>query len=124
MILVDSSVWMDHLRRPDAELSALLGARVVLVHPFVMGEIACGSLPNRRQVLHELRALPRAPVAPHDEVLDFVERLALGGRGVGLVDVHLLASALIASRAPLFTRDKRLAGVATELGIGWIEGKG
>lgn len=117
MILVDSSVWMDHLRRTDAELSALLAARVVLVHPFVMGEIACGSLPNRHQVLSELRALPRAPVAPHDEVLGFLDRFALGGRGIGWVDVHLLASTLLAGRALLLTRDKRLRAVAAELGL-------
>ncbi|MDN5923395.1 MAG: type II toxin-antitoxin system VapC family toxin [Xanthomonadales bacterium] len=115
--MVDSSVWMDHLRRADAELSALLAARVVLVHPFVMGEIACASLPNRRQVLNELRALPRAPLVPHDDVMDFLDRIAFGGRGIGWVDVHLLASCLLAGRAPLFTRDKRLRTAAEELGL-------
>lgn len=117
MILADTSVWIDHLRRADRQLSAALAANVVLVHPFVIGELACGALPNRATLLAELAALPQAPVVAHAEVLGFVERYALGGRGIGWIDVHLLASALLAGRAQLWTRDRRLHGVAEELGI-------
>ncbi|MBS0558149.1 MAG: type II toxin-antitoxin system VapC family toxin [Proteobacteria bacterium] len=117
MILVDSSVWVDHLRRRDAELVALLDAGVVMCHPFVIGELACGSLSNRAAFLAELANLPAAPVASHDEALGFVDRHALTGCGIGWVDAHLLASAYLAGRVPLLTRDKRLRAIAGELGI-------
>lgn len=117
MILVDSSVWIDHLRRPNAELSALLGAGVVMCHPFVIGELACGSLPDPQRVLDGLRDLHQAPVATHTEALGFLTRFKLGGRGIGWIDVHLLASAMLAGHAPVFTRDKRLAVIAEELGL-------
>ena len=89
----------------------------VLVHPFVIGELACGNLKNRREVLDLLARLPAAPVATHAEALDFLERRSLMGRGIGLVDVHLLASAALASPARLWTRDRRLATVAAELDL-------
>lgn len=117
MILVDSSVWIDHLRRRDAEIVALLDAGVVMCHPFVIGELACGSLRNRKSFLGELANLPGAPVASHYEAMDFVERHALTGRGIGWVDAHLLTSAYLAGRAPLLTRDKRLRAIAGELGL-------
>ena len=117
MILVDSSVWIDHLRRRDAELVALLNAGVVMCHPFVIGELACGNLPNRESLLAELANLPGAPVAAHDEAMAFVDRHALTGRGIGWVDAHLLASAYLAGHAPLLTRDKRLRAVAGDLGL-------
>lgn len=117
MILADTSVWIDHLRRPDRRLSAVLAANVVLVHPFVIGELACGALPNRATLLAELSALPHAPVVAHAEVLGFLARYTLGGRGVGWIDVHLLASAMLAGRAQLWTRDRRLHVIAVELGI-------
>ena len=93
MILVDTSVWIDHLRRGDAHLMATLVAGHVLIHPWVIGDIACGTLRERGQVLDLLRSLPLSPVALEDEVLFFIEQYALMGRGIGYVDIHLLASA-------------------------------
>lgn len=121
MILVDSSVWIDHLRRRDAELVKLLEAGVVACHPFVIGELACGFPPDRKPFLDELAHLPAAPVATQEEALGFLDRYALMGRGVGWVDVHLLASAFLAGHTPLLTRDKRLASIATELGVSMTE---
>ncbi|HEY8229976.1 MAG TPA: type II toxin-antitoxin system VapC family toxin [Rhodanobacteraceae bacterium] len=123
MILADTSVWIDHLRRPDRQLSAALAANVVLVHPFVIGELACGALPNHATLLAELAALPQAPAVAHAEVLGLVERFALGGRGIGWIDVHLLASALLAGHAQLWTRDRRLHAVAGEMGVAMREVK-
>ena len=120
MILVDTSVWIDHLRRGDAHLMATLLAGHVLIHPWVIGEIACGTLRERGQVLDLLRSLPLSPVALEDEVLFFIEQYALMGRGIGYVDIHLLASAQLAG-ARLWTRDKRLMVVANELGMSYIE---
>ena len=120
MILVDTSVWIDHLRRGDAHLMATLLAGHVLIHPWVIGEIACGTLRERGQVLDLLRSLPLSPVALEDEVLFFIEHYALMGRGIGYVDIHLLASAQLAG-ARLWTRDKRLVVVANELGMSYIE---
>lgn len=119
MILVDSSVWIDHFRRASAELAALLDSRVVMVHPFVVGELACGHLPGREAVLAALGSLPAAPVVPHDEVLAFVERHRLMSRGIGWVDVHLLASATVAGRVSLWSRDRRLAAAAAEQGVAY-----
>ena len=120
MILVDTSVWIDHLRRGDAHLMATLLAGHVLIHPWVIGEIACGTLRERGQVLDLLRSLPLSPVALEDEELFFIEQYALMGRGIGYVDIHLLASAQLAG-ARLWTRDKRLVVVANELGMSYIE---
>lgn len=119
MILVDSSVWIDHFRRPSAELAALLTARVVMIHPFVVGELACGHLPKRGAVFTALASLPSAPVLPHGEVLAFVERHRLMSRGIGWVDMHLLASTTVAGRVSLWSRDKRLAAAAAERGIAY-----
>ena len=123
MVLVDSSVWIDHLRHLDAELSALLEARVVMCHPFVIGELACGHLPQRDALLSRLLQLPEAPLVKQGEVLGFVERHGLMGRGIGWVDAHLLASAAVAGRVPLWSRDKRLAGIAAELGLGYPQAR-
>ena len=120
MMLVDASVWIDHLRRGDDELVAALLAGQVLVHPWVVGELACGTLQDRGQVLDLLWSLPASPVAVEDEALFFIERYALMGRGIGYVDVHLLASARL-SGARLWTRDKRLAVVADALGLAYTE---
>ena len=119
MILVDSSVWIDHFRLRDAELSALLDARVVVSHPFVMGELACGHLPKRDAVLTTLSRLPSAPVVAHGDVLAFVERHALMGHGIGWVDAHLLASAIVAGRVFLWSHDRRLAAAAAERGVAY-----
>ena len=116
MLLIDTSVWSDHLRRHDAAMARLLEAGDVLAHPFVIGEIACGVFPRRAETLALLNNLPDAPLIGHSESLGFIERHGLAGRGVGFVDIHLLASALVAG-ARLWTRDKRLADAAAGLGI-------
>lgn len=116
MVLVDTSIWSDHLRRRHAGLADLLEARQVLVHPFVIGEIACGSFPSRSAALASLNLLPSAPLLSQAEVVGFIDRHGLAGQGVGFVDMHLLASALVAG-AGVFTRDKRLATAATRVGV-------
>lgn len=119
MILADTSVWVDHLRSGDAGLARLLNRNLVAIHPFVSGELACGNLSDRRQILDLLQRLPAAPEASHHEVLLFVEQHGLMGRGIGWVDVHLLAAARLGSSMTLWTRDKRLHAIAAELGLGW-----
>ena len=116
MILVDSSVWVQHLRTGSARLGALLRDEQVLSHPFVIGELACGSLRNREEILTLLAALPTARVVEHHEILHLVESMTLYGRGLGWVDVHLLASALITGCA-LWTLDKPLQSAAATLRI-------
>ena len=121
MILVDTSVWVDHLRDGTPALAAALEQGRVLTHPFVLGELACGNLKNRGEVLQLLGELPAAPMATDPEALDFIERRALMGRGIGYVDVHLLASVALAGTARLWTRDKRLAAVAADLKLAYAE---
>lgn len=116
MILVDTSVWVDHLRRGDARLVELLQRSSVLVHPFVVGELACGTLRDRASILELLQDLPTAVVAGNDEVLGFIDRHALHGQGIGFVDVHLLASVALTGDATIWTRDKRLHAMADRLG--------
>lgn len=121
MILVDTSVWVDHLRAGDAALGALLNRSQVLMHPFVLGELACGNLRNRDEVLRLLKDLPQAPVASDEEVLFFVERNALMGRGIGYVDAHLLAAVTLGGSMYVWTRDKRLRSVAEALELAYGE---
>lgn len=121
MILVDTSVWINHLHGGDEGLSAALDAGRVLMHPAVLGELACGNLRNRGAVLELLSNLPLAPRATDAEVLGLLERRALMGRGIGYIDVHLLTSAALAGTARLWTRDKRLAAVAAELALAFDE---
>ena len=121
MILVDTSVWVDHLRDGAPALAVALEQGRVLTHPFVLGELACGNLKNRGEVLQLLGELPAAPMATDPEALDFIERRALMGRGIGYVDVHLLASVALAGTAQLWTRDKRLAAVAADLELAYAE---
>jgi predicted nucleic acid-binding protein len=116
LILVDTSVWVDHLRRGNARLEALLGDGLVLVHPFVVGELALGRLKRRAEVLDLLGEMPRAEAASHDEILAFVDRHDLAGIGVGWVDVHLLVSAALTG-ASLWTLDRRLAAAAGRLAL-------
>lgn len=116
MILVDTSAWIDHLRDGDEKLASLLHSGSVLMHPFVVGELACGNLRDRESVLGLLQELPRATVATDTEVLFFIEGRALMGRGVGYIDAHLLASASLSNTARLWTRDIRLYSIAAELG--------
>lgn len=120
MILVDTSVWVDHLRRGDAALADALQQGQVAMHPFVVGELACGSLRDRAELLGLLQALPALTVATYEEVLHFIEAHALMGRGLGYVDVHLLAAARLADTL-LWTRDKRLASMAADMQIAYAE---
>jgi len=115
-MLVDTSVWVDHLRSGNHTLAKRLEAGLVRCHPFVIGEIACGRLSDRAEVLSLLDGLPRAPWADHDEVMTFVEHAGLAGSGIGWIDAHLLASACLAGIG-LWTLDRKLSLVATELGI-------
>ena len=117
MILVDTSVWVDHLRRTDPGLVALLESSAVVMHPFVVGEIACGTLRDRELVLELLQDLPAAVVATDDEVMQFIERHALCSKGIGYVDVHLLASVALTGGTRLWTRDQRLRRAAAALGF-------
>ncbi len=117
MILADTSVWVDHLRKGAPELASLLSNGQIVAHPFVIGELACGNLRNRSEVLSLLTALVPAKVAAHEEVLDFVSGRKLHGRGLGWVDVHLLASCLLTG-CTLWTRDKALALAAAALKLG------
>jgi predicted nucleic acid-binding protein len=114
VILVDTSVWIDHFRAGDAALTALLNQGRVLMHPFVLGELALGNF-RRRDALDALRILPSAVAATDGEVLDFIERNALFGLGIGYVDAHLLAAVRLTPGASLLTRDNRLAAVAERL---------
>ena len=113
-MLVDTSVWVEHLRRRNASLAGLLEQAQIWTHAFVVGELACGNLAQRAKILSSLAALPHAPVATHDEALAFLETHHLMGRGLGWIDVHLLASAKLA-KLSFWTMDKRLAAVAADL---------
>ena len=117
MILVDTSVWIDHLRQGNAELVRLLNTGQVLAHPFVTGELALGSLQNRDKVLVALQDLPQACVATDVEVMRFITREALFGIGIGYIDAHLLAAVRLSPGALLWTRDKRLLAASTRLGL-------
>ena len=111
MVLVDTSVWVSHLREGNTNLADLLQNGEVVSHPFVVGELACGNLKNRALILSLLKSLPMSIEAEHEEVLAFVEGNRLMGKGLGYVDAHLLTSAVL-SEVPLWTLDKRLEQVA------------
>ena len=118
-VLVDSSVWIAHFKRQNGALGALLEAGAVLCHPNVLLEVALGTPPQRRAVIGLLSRLDMAPVATSAELLAFIERRALQGRGCGAVDASLLASTLLRPATTLWTLDKRLAALAKELGCGY-----
>lgn len=113
MILVDTSIWIDHLRSGSPALAALLQNEAVCTHDFVIGELACGNLHNRAEVLSLLQSLPRLSAATEDEALFFIEQQRLMGRGIGYIDAHLLAAAVIRN-IPIWTKDKRLMAIAEE----------
>ncbi|MGI9078698.1 MAG: type II toxin-antitoxin system VapC family toxin [Gemmatimonadaceae bacterium] len=117
MILADTSVWVHHLRSGEPRLAGALNAGNVCIHPFVLGELACGNLRNRRALLGLLAKLPTVSAATETEALGFIESRALMGRGIGYIDVHLLASAALSATTRLWTRDRRLAAVAAELNL-------
>jgi len=118
MVLVDTSVWIDYLRRGVPTLGSLLDEGLVLMHPFVFGELACGQLNDRDALLALLRDLREIAVATDPEVLGFIEQHELMGQGLGYIDVHLLASTVLEGGARLWTRDKRLARIADGMGLG------
>ena len=117
MILADTSVWIDHLRRGNGALAAALESDAVMTHPFVIGELACGTMKNRLEILAHLEQLPSCTVASQDEAMGFIERHRLIGKGLGYIDVHLLASALLEGNVSVLTRDTALIGAAQRLGV-------
>ncbi len=123
MILVDTSVWIDHLRGGDTELASLLQVGQVLAHPWVTGELALGHLSRRSEILGLLRNLPQAKSATEIEVLTLIDSHQLFGLGIGYVDAHLLAATMLTADARLWTRDKRLAALAAQHGLAGDNGQ-
>lgn len=117
MLLVDTAIWVDHIRKSDDDLERLLDDEMVLVHPFVVGEIALGLMKNLDLVVARLRKLPAAPIVKPDEVIALVKKAKLQGSGIGYVDAHLLASTLLTPGTKLWTRDRRLQAAAQRLAI-------
>jgi len=114
MVLVDTSVWVAHLRHGAIGLDTLLNEGRVVCHPCVVGELACGNLKNRSEILVLLQALPQAIRAEHEEVMQFIDNHSLMGKGLGYIDMHLLSSALL-TKVSLWTLDKKLNEVAVKL---------
>jgi predicted nucleic acid-binding protein len=119
MILVDTSVWISHFRQGNPELVNLLNRGVVLCHPFIIGELACGNMKNRTEILSLLCALPGAIRAEHEEVLHFIEEKKLMGKGLGYIDLHLVTSTILTGVA-LWTLDNKLQKVSKSLGISYL----
>jgi len=117
VILVDTSIWIDHLRKSDELLSDLLDRKQVLIHPYVLGELALGSLRHRDRILRDLQDLKRTVVAHPDEVLRFIQQERLFQTGIGYVDAHLLAALRLTPEAWLWTRDRRLDALAERLSL-------
>jgi predicted nucleic acid-binding protein len=116
MVLVDTSVWVRHLREGDSGLKQLLNNGQVMCHPYIVGELACGNMKNRREVLSLLQLLPLATLAKHEEILQFIELNRLMGKGLGYIDLHLSASAVL-TRVPVWSYDKKLNEPNEGLGI-------
>lgn len=119
MILVDTAVWIDHLREDDRDLARLLESAAVLAHPWVTGELALGSIRNRVEILRLLDDLPQATVATADEIRELVEQHELFSLGIGYVDAQLLAATMLTPDAALWTRDRRLQAPAQRLGVAY-----
>ena len=117
MILVDTSIWIDHFRAPEPKLLELLEPRLIFTHPIIIGELLVGGLPDRRTTLPFLWRLRGVVQATHEEAVLLIERHRLWGRGIGYADVQLLASTLLTQGAFFWTRDRRLAEIAQELGV-------
>lgn len=118
MVLVDTSVWVDHFRNGNDQLTHLLNDGDVICHHFIVGELACGSIKNRKEILSLLQALPRAVQANHQEILDFIEIKKIMGKGLGYIEVHLLASALL-SNSLLWSLDKKLQDISVGMKVGY-----
>ncbi len=118
MVLVDTSIWINHLRDGDRYLEKLLFDGDVLCHPHIIGELACGNLKNRKEIIGLFQSLPVSPVVEFQEFLYFIEQNNLSGRGIGFVDIQLLASAQL-GQVPLWTADKRLKAVAADLDLSY-----
>jgi predicted nucleic acid-binding protein len=118
MILVDTSVWIDHFHQSDEDLKELLLSNQVCIHPFILGELSCGNITNRKEVLSLLRTLRSIDLVLDEEVFILIEERKLFGKGLGFIDIHLLASALI-HHVPIWTRDKSLKLVAGQLGTSY-----
>ena len=118
MVLVDTSVWVEHLRSGNIGLDRLLNEGQVACHLFIAGELACGNLSKRGEILSLLQALPLADHADHDEVMQFIENYSLMGKGLGYIDMHLMVSALL-TQIPIWTLDKKLKKVSSALGLGY-----
>ena len=118
MVLVDTSIWVAHLRKGDHQLEQLLMDAEVICHPFIIGELACGSIKNRTEILSLLKSLPSAPVLEFDELMYFIDENQMMGIGIGFVDVHLLASAQL-SGTFLWTADTKLNSAATKLSLNY-----
>jgi predicted nucleic acid-binding protein len=116
MVLVDTSVWVEHLREGTIGLEELLDDGQVICHPFIIGELACGNLKNRGEVLSLLQALPMAIRVEHEEVMQFIENNNLMGKGLGYIDMHLLASAIL-TKVPLWTHDRKLKEISSKLNL-------
>ena len=116
MILVDTSIWVTHLRQGSRQLEKLLMDAEVMCHPFIIGELACGNLKNRNEIISLLQSLPMASAIEFDEFLFFIDRNQLMGKGIGFVDIHLLASAQLTG-VPLWTADKKLKSAANQLDL-------
>jgi hypothetical protein len=121
MILIDTSVWIDHFRRPSLAILHLVERKEAAAHPLIIGELALGGLPDRRATLRDLNRLPQVLAATHAEVMALIEWQQLSGTGLGLVDVHLLASARASDGVRLWTRDKRLRVQAERLSVSHVE---
>ncbi|MFI0400615.1 MAG: type II toxin-antitoxin system VapC family toxin [Thiolinea sp.] len=121
MILVDTSVWIDHLRSNEERLVHLLDQAQVVMHPMIWGELACGNLKNRSILIKLWQNLPHISEAAHNEAMFCLEQRKLMGRGVGYVDLHLLTSTLLTPNIQFWTRDKRLRDIAVEMGCAWQE---
>lgn len=115
-ILADTSVWIRHLREGDKNLVRLLEQGLVVCHPFIIGELACGGIKNRHEIISLLNDLPSTDILDHYDIMKFIEYRKIMNKGIGYVDVHLLASALV-SETPLWTFDKALKKVANQLSI-------
>jgi predicted nucleic acid-binding protein len=118
-IIADTGIWIDHINKGDAALATLLRRRRIALHPMIIGEVALGSIPNRKLLLEELRALPQAKPASHPEVMAMIEWSELFNCGIGYVDAHLLASAKQLPDGQVWTRDKRLHAQAKRLGVAY-----